>query len=140
MGNRDRETAEGALWREFGLRKALANMPSHSPGRAVIEALLARGTLTPEEGRRFQKQGLRTALANMPADSPGRLVVERLLAAESSGQNVLDEGEDVAASGGTATPAPRPELTEQLERLVSLHAHGHLSDKEFEAAKHKLLN
>src|SRR5438067_11280071 len=84
MGNRDSETAEGALWREFGLRKALANMPSHSPGRAVIEALLARGTLTPEEGRRFQKQGLRTALANMPADSPGRHVVERLLAAESS--------------------------------------------------------
>ena len=38
----DDDRAEGAMWREFGLRKALANMPADSPGRAVVEALLAR--------------------------------------------------------------------------------------------------
>src|ERR1700694_5226102 len=112
MEGRENERGEGAMWREFGLRQALASMPRHSPGRAVIEALLARGTLTPEEGRRFKMQGLRTALANMPADSPGREVVERLLAAKSS---------------ETATPpAAAPDLTEQLERLVGLHERGHL--------------
>ena len=36
------DRAEGAMWREFGLRNALANMPAGSPGRAVVEALLAR--------------------------------------------------------------------------------------------------
>jgi hypothetical protein len=140
MGARENESAEGAMWREFGLRKALANMPRHSPGRAVIEALLARGTLTPEEGRRFKTQGLRTALANMPTDSPGRAVVERLLAAESSSQRAnLDEGEGVP-SESTATTAARPDLPEQLERLAGLHAQGHLTDKEFESAKRKLLS
>ena len=38
----DDDRAEGAMWREFGLRKALANMPADSPGRTVVEALLAR--------------------------------------------------------------------------------------------------
>src|SRR5437763_1305402 len=89
LGARD-DSAEGAMWREFGLRKALANMPADSPGRAVIETLLARGTLTPEEAQGFKTQGLRTALANMPTDSPGRAVVEALLARESHGPVPVD--------------------------------------------------
>jgi Short C-terminal domain len=139
MGNRESESAEGAMWREFGLRRALANMPSHSPGRPVIEALLARGTLTAEEARRFKKQGLRTALASMPADSPGRLVVQRLLAAQSSGANGDVHEAEESASAGSSMPASRPDLATQLERLVSLHDRGHLTDREFEAAKQRLL-
>src|SRR4051812_14284034 len=79
LGSRH-DDAEGAMWREFGLRRALANMPRRSPGRAVIEALLARGSLTEEEERRIRGEGLRTALANMSPDAPGRAVVEALLA------------------------------------------------------------
>jgi Short C-terminal domain len=35
--------------REIGLRSALAHMPADSPGRAVIEALLAGGGDMPSE-------------------------------------------------------------------------------------------
>ena len=72
----DDDNEEGQMWREFGLRRALASMPKDSPGRPVVEALLARGSLTPEEQRRFKIRGLSTALESMPADSPGREVVE----------------------------------------------------------------
>ena len=122
----DDDRAEGAMWRDFGLRKALANMPADSPGRGVIQALLARGSLTEEEGRRFKTQGLRTALANMPADSPGRTVVEALLAREADAET-------------TSPPASDRDLPEQLERLASLRDRGQLTDAEFHAAKQKLL-
>ena len=36
--------------------------------------------------------------------------------------------------------APQANLTAELEALASLHANGHLTDAEFEAAKAKLLN
>jgi hypothetical protein len=45
MRKHDEDRAEGAMWREFGLRNALAHMEPDSPGRAVIENLLARGRL-----------------------------------------------------------------------------------------------
>jgi hypothetical protein len=114
------------MWRDFGLRKALANMPADSPGRGVIQALLERGSLTQDEARRFKTQGLRTALANMPAASPGRAVVEALLARE-------------AESETTPTPARNQDLPEQIERLAALRARGQLTDAEFDAAKQKLL-
>ena len=41
MSAHDDDRAAGKVWREFGLRKALADMPSDSPGRRVVEALLA---------------------------------------------------------------------------------------------------
>ena len=41
MSTRDDDRAAGKVWREFGLRKALSEMPSDSPGRRVVEALLA---------------------------------------------------------------------------------------------------
>jgi hypothetical protein len=55
MRKHDEDSAEGAMWRQFGLRKALANMEPDSPGRAVIENLLARGTTasTPDVGDDF---------------------------------------------------------------------------------------
>jgi len=34
------ELADRAMWREFGLRNALAHMPADSPGRAVVQSLL----------------------------------------------------------------------------------------------------
>jgi hypothetical protein len=117
--------AEGAMWREFGLRRALANMPADSPGRPVVEALLARGTLSPEEGRRFKTRGLRAALASMPSDSPGRVVVQALLDREES-----------------RTPrreSSRADVLDDLERLIDMRERGHLTDAEFEAAKRKLL-
>ena len=139
MRRRERD-AEGAMWREFGLRNALAHMPANSPGRPVVEALLARGTLTPDEGRRFKAQGLRAALASMPADSPGRVVVQSLLdsdvasrEAESSG--ALDEVSSRKASRGTSGS----NVPDSLERLAALREKGHLTDREFEAAKRKLL-
>jgi hypothetical protein len=121
---------EGALWREFGLRQALAHMPRRSPGRAAIEALLARGTLTHQEEQQLKAHGLRTALENMPADAPGRAVVEALLA---------DELRRRPEEAGPAEEHERAELVEQLERLAALRDGGHLSDAEFEAAKRKLL-
>jgi hypothetical protein len=48
MRKREEDRDEDLMWREFGLRNALAHMPSGSPGRAVIESLLARGTLAGE--------------------------------------------------------------------------------------------
>jgi polyhydroxyalkanoate synthesis regulator phasin len=131
--------AVGAAWREFGLRKALANMPANSPGRPVVEALLARGKLTPEEGRRFKAQGLRAALASMPSDSPGRVVVQELL------DRTLRHGEegDIDDDDGPrarSTDRGRADLAEQLERLARLRESGHLTDKEFDAAKRKLLS
>jgi Short C-terminal domain len=136
---------EGAIGREFGLRRALANMPRHSPGRAVIEALLARGTLTAEEARRFKAEGLRTALQNMPPDSPGRTVVEALLARESrehTGQEPVEAIEaDALTSPEAASAHPgRVDLVDQLQRLGDLRERGHLTDSEFEAAKRKLMS
>jgi hypothetical protein len=129
--------SEDEMWRELGLRTALARMPRHSPGRAVIEALLTRGSLSKEDGRRFKIEGLRTALAHMPPDEPGRAVVETLLARER---------ERLAAHEPTAAdkepPAERgaaPDLLDQLERLAALHESGRLTDHEFETAKRKLL-
>jgi hypothetical protein len=136
---RDRD-AEGAMWREFGLRRALANMPSDSPGRAVVEALLARGTLTEEEGRRFKRRGLRAALDSMPSDSPGRVVVQALLDRElrpgrSDDADVEDfDRPTVAESKGGG------QVLDNLERLVALRERGHLTNEEFEAAKRKLLS
>jgi Short C-terminal domain len=125
----DEADENGDQWREFGLRNALAHMPQDSPGRAVIEALLARGRLGPEDERRLRARGLRTALANMPPDSPGRAVVESLLARESDA--------DVPPPSRVGREAP--DLVEQLERLAALRESGHLSDAEFEAAKKALL-
>ena len=140
LGARRDDRAEGAMWREFGLRNALSHMPADSPGRAVVEALLARGTLTAEEGRRFKARGLRAALANMPAESPGRAVVEALLARETHGQpGRLDEDEEVETEIRHA-PTGRIDFLEQLERLVALRERGDLTAQEFEAAKRKLLS
>ena len=55
MSPHNDDFAEGVRWREFGLRNALAHMPADSPGRSVIEALLARDAAagspsTPEVG------------------------------------------------------------------------------------------
>jgi hypothetical protein len=140
MSRRERD-AEGAMWREFGLRNALAHMPANSPGRPVVEALLARGTLTPDEGRRFKAQGLRAALANMPADSPGGVVVQSLLDSE------LRQGQphSMGTAEGVAPQNPSKEtrgsdVLDALERLVALREKGHLTDREFEAAKRKLLD
>jgi Lon protease-like protein len=129
------------MWREFGLRTALAHMPRHSPGRAVIETLLARGSLTDEDGRRFKMEGLRTALAHIPPDEPGRAVVEDLLARERARAAATSEAEvaETPADEPVAQPAARTDLTQQLERLASLHERGHLTSSEFEAAKRKLL-
>jgi hypothetical protein len=131
------------MWREFGLRNALAHMPANSPGRPVVEALLARGTLTQDEGRRFKAQGLRAALASMPADSPGRVVVQSLLdselrsrAAEASASDAVDEMSSRNAGKATSTST----VLDSLERLAALREKGHLTDKEFEAAKRKLLD
>ena len=125
------------MWREFGLRNALAHMPANSPGRPVVEALLARGTLTPDEGRRFKAQGLRAALASMPADSPGRVVVQSLLDSEMGSREAESTGvmEDVSSRrAATGT------VLDSLERLAALREKGHLSEREFEAAKRKLLD
>lgn len=140
-----RDRSEGDLWREFGLRNALAHMPHSSPGRAVIEALLAQGRLTDEEGRRFKAAGLRNALAHMPPDSPGHAVVEALLARE-----VRREAEADALSSDEPEPPRRQpsaaakqgahaDVLDDLERLVRLREQGHLTDQEFDAAKRKLL-
>ena len=134
--------SEDEMWREFGLRNALARMPRRSPGRAIVETLLARGSLSEEEGRRFKIEGLRNALAHMPPDEPGRAVVEALLTRERGRLAAADEPEVAdtrAASESVAQPAARTDLLEQLERLVGLHERGHLTDGEFEAAKRKLL-
>src|SRR5919199_6852839 len=134
--------SEDEMWREFGLRNALAHIPRRSPGRAVIEALLARGSLGEEEGRRFKIEGLRNALAHMPPDEPGRAVVEALLARERGRLAAVDESEAAdtrAASESVAQPAAPTDLPAQLERLVVLAQRGHLTDGEFEAAKRKLL-
>jgi Short C-terminal domain len=139
-----RDGPEGAAWREFGLRQALAHMPRTSPGRAVIEALLARGSLTDEEGRRFKAQGLRNALASLPPDSPGRVVVETLLARDvdrrASGPEPQAAADDRCVAEPVAPRAEQADLLGRLERLVSLHERGHLADREFEAAKRKLLD
>jgi hypothetical protein len=133
----DGDRAEGAMWREFGLRRALDHMPARSPGRAVIEALLARGRLTPEEARQFKRRGLRSALASMPADAPGRAVIEQLLARESAG-GAIEQAPDVAPERSRTQPGPT-DLAERLERLAALRERGHLSEREFELAKRKLL-
>ena len=105
----------------------------------MIEALLARGTLTPEEGRRFKAAGLHTALANMPVDSPGRAVVEALLANEAPSQAEAQNDEARVVPEVTPPPTIGSDLVEQLERLVSLRERGHLTDADFEAAKRKVL-
>jgi hypothetical protein len=139
-----RDGPEGAAWREVGLRRALAHMPRTAPGRAAIEALLARGSLTDEEGRRFEARELRHALASMPPDSPGRVVVETLLAREvdrpASGAEPQADAADRSGAEPVAPRAERADLLGQLERLVSLHERGHLTDREFEAATRKLLD
>jgi Short C-terminal domain len=76
----DEDRVEGAMWREFGLRNALANMPADSPGRAVVEALLARDT----------KAGKTQAPAN-EGDLPAQL--ERLAALRERGQLTQEEFE-----------------------------------------------
>src|SRR5689334_3838935 len=140
MGRRERE-AEGAMWREFGLRNALAHMPANSPGRPVVEALLERGTLTPDEGRRFKAQGLRAALASMPADSPGRVVVQSLLDSETRSREAESSGAvDDVRSRPAARDTNESTVLDSLERLAALREKGHLSEKEFEAAKRKLLD
>jgi hypothetical protein len=129
------------MWREFGLRNALAHMPANSPGRPVVEALLARGTLTADEGRRFKAQGLRAALASMPADSPGRVVVQSLLDSAVRAQEPDSSvGVDDASSRSASRSTSSGNVLDSLERLAALREKGHLTEREFEAAKRKLLD
>lgn len=137
---RKADDPEGRTWREFGLTQALRNMPSDSPGRAVVEALLARGTLTPEEKRRFKARGLRAALATMPADSPGRVAVEAALARDSREQPPTSPPDDAHGSPAAASNSGHAGLLDELERLAALHERGHLTAEEFEAAKRILLD
>ena len=67
----DDDRAEGAMWRDFGLRKALANMPADSPGRGVIQALLARGSLTEEEGGASKHRAYGQHWRTCPRTRPG---------------------------------------------------------------------
>ncbi len=133
--------AKGAMWREFGLRNTIAHMPANSPGRPVVEALLARGTLTPAEGRRFKAHGLRAALASMPADSPGRVVVQALLDDEMRHRQPADaDAIDDAAPRPRSAEARGSDVLDALERLVAMREKGHLTDTEFQTAKRKLLD
>src|SRR5690348_6331799 len=117
MSRRERDT-EGAMWREFGLRNALAHMPANSPGRPVVEALLERGSLTAEEGRRFKAQGLRAALASMAADSPGRMVVQSLLDTELRSSQLEDNtSSDEVSPRAQSREAPGSGVLDALERL-----------------------
>lgn len=125
-------------------------------GAAETAAALARGAAEARRGagvaardgfETFQRSKMDLARETGTPDGTGRPGAAH--PAAPSGFRVVDPGVPVfrgaAAAdgpgprGGGAAPSAEEDLTVRLERLSALHAAGHLDDREYGAAKAKVL-